>query len=447
MLGPRANQDENYRRGVVLGLTLGEAILLVLFSLLLAFAALFNQQLKEAEVQAAEVERLKLVAVASQSFVEKFSDPRKYPGGATIEDITKEYVAIQVKSEEQRKKIISVEQKLKEAESKESEKINELKKKEKQLNQEKLAAEARAKEESRKRKDAEKKQKTAESKLTDSDKLKNLLEAEKERADSAEEKLRVANNKIRNLDRKFGSGKGTEKPSCWSVETGKRKGAEEYIFDVAVLPNGYILRDRKLLHRIEDQKKLPLSKIRFEKLISNAEYLSQLRPLFEWSEKHDCRFFVAAFDNIPQDQKDIFKKQIDIMGERVYHYRYRQDKFPLNIDNIIGGQTSGKSPENVLPMRMPDKVEEIKNNPGVRTTDGSSVAKPTRIPPKTTPKPPETKKTKKVPAKIETPPTKSGDESEPGNVGKRPSDEKGTDPISAFFKFIQKEINKETPIN
>ena len=108
MLGPRANQDENYRRGVVLGLTLGEAILLVLFSLLLAFAALFNQQLKEAEVQAAEVERLKLVAVASQSFVEKFSDPRKYPGGATIEDITKEYVAIQVKSEEQRKKIISV---------------------------------------------------------------------------------------------------------------------------------------------------------------------------------------------------------------------------------------------------------------------------------------------------------------------------------------------------
>ena len=43
------HSDQAYKRGVILGLTMAEAVLLVLFSLLLALAALFMHQEKRIE--------------------------------------------------------------------------------------------------------------------------------------------------------------------------------------------------------------------------------------------------------------------------------------------------------------------------------------------------------------------------------------------------------------
>lgn len=117
-----------------------------------------------------------------------------------------------------------------------------------------------------------------------------------------------------------------QKPPCWTdAETGK----VEYIFDVALLENGFVLKDRGLAHRRAEQAALPLGGLQFGKIIETHAFLSQTMSLFSWAKKNDCRFYVRVFDLTGSDAKETYKIRARSVEERFYTYQVRDESFPM----------------------------------------------------------------------------------------------------------------------
>lgn len=131
-------------------------------------------------------------------------------------------------------------------------------------------------------------------------------------------RIKTMEGRLRNAQRLIaGAGRGTEKPACWAVpETGKT----EYIFNVALRSASLIVHDNALPHRHQEQAKLPIQNIRFDKDIGVQEFRKMTRALFRWSEKEGCRFFVRVFDVTLPHEKNIYKFHLRIIGEHFYYY-------------------------------------------------------------------------------------------------------------------------------
>ena len=64
----------------------------------------------------------------------------------------------------------------------------------------------------------------------------------------------------------------TQKPPCWVNAQTKKP---EYIFDVALLKGGFVVRDRHLPHRLADQTALPINDLKFDAFIGSNTFLVQ----------------------------------------------------------------------------------------------------------------------------------------------------------------------------
>ena len=119
-------------------------------------------------------------------------------------------------------------------------------------------------------------------------------------------------------------GHGTEYPPCWAEpETGRI----EYIFDVALLADGFLVRKRDLPDRAEDWQALPLEWRVVEQRLDAETFLARFAPLYAWSVEHECRFFVRAFDETGPTEKAIYKRQMRVLEARFYKYEVLIDSF------------------------------------------------------------------------------------------------------------------------
>ncbi|SLM48413.1 protein of unknown function [Nitrospira japonica] len=87
------------------------------------------------------------------------------------------------------------------------------------------------------------------------------------------------------------SGRGNEFPSCWVTTP---EGKIESIFELLMSETGIRIIERPLPHRAEDKAKLPLSAIRYNTEYPRYEFEALMRPLYEWSVAHECRFYVIT---------------------------------------------------------------------------------------------------------------------------------------------------------
>ena len=117
----------------------------------------------------------------------------------------------------------------------------------------------------------------------------------------------------------------TQKPPCWVNAQTKK---QEYIFDVALLKGGFVVRDRQLPHRAADQTALPIKGLKFDAFIGSNTFLVQTSKIFTWSQAKDCRFFVRAFDATGAHEKEAYKAGMRILERRFYKYEVREETFP-----------------------------------------------------------------------------------------------------------------------
>jgi cell division septum initiation protein DivIVA len=119
------------------------------------------------------------------------------------------------------------------------------------------------------------------------------------------------------------AGAGTDHPPCWATPEGK----PEYIFEIALTSQGLIVRDRVLPHRTEEKRQLPLEQITFATELVPQRFLSQTNALYRWSVARECRFFVLAYDLTDPNEKAIYKRHMRTLEQHFYKYELVNEPF------------------------------------------------------------------------------------------------------------------------
>ena len=73
-----------------------------------------------------------------------------------------------------------------------------------------------------------------------------------------------------------------------------------------------------LPRRSADRKNLPTDAIRLNEILSNRDFLSSTRPLYEWSENKQCRFFVRVEDDTLINEKAVYKDRLKTVERHFY---------------------------------------------------------------------------------------------------------------------------------
>lgn len=312
-------QNQSYRRGLVLGLTMAEVVVLLIFVLLLVLGGLFARQAMEVEQTR---QRLTLLQGARAELARISAELGRDPQ-TVIQELAK--------AEEVRRRLVLVEQ--------EADQLREFK--------EALEAERPADMPDRPLPELFRElvlirdaiveaemppepTKLAEELASAAD-AQRALDVFKDQgvagvAKENERLLREARNlKAQNASLRQQIGPGLDHPPCWATPEGKA----EYIFDVALTGGGLILRERHLPHRVADREELPLSGIVLEQQLTPRRFLAMTKSLYEWSVEKECRFVVRAFDLTEPSDKDGYKRHMNALEGRFYKYEERRESFPV----------------------------------------------------------------------------------------------------------------------
>jgi len=109
-----------------------------------------------------------------------------------------------------------------------------------------------------------------------------------------------------------GQGKG-ERP-CW-VE---RDGTIDYLYDVALGSNGIRMRERFYPERTQERDNLPMSPVDPSEEISEAEFMRRTDALYRYSQTLNCRFFVIVYDETGSQEKPLYKSELRTVEGHFY---------------------------------------------------------------------------------------------------------------------------------
>jgi len=115
------------------------------------------------------------------------------------------------------------------------------------------------------------------------------------------------------------SGRGGDLPSCWMTPEGKI----DYLLDVVLDPEGIRARESFPAYRQPERDRLPLPEIPAGSLYTPAHFLSTTRAVFDWSVANECRFYVVVYDGTGAHEKELYKSLLRTVEG---HFYKREDR-------------------------------------------------------------------------------------------------------------------------
>lgn len=310
--GDIARQQSSYRRGLVLGLTVAESMLLILFALLLALGWVLVKRDREAKALQDQIAALQHREVELQAKVDVLAAVAQH---RPLDEFFKELV----QAREAQARVKLQEERLVERE-RAVEKMQQLLQAvdgqpdaQKRLRD--LAAEGARLEE-----EIAKVSKTAGAQdnydlvpegvalaqaakaagRTPEEARAMLMDAGRSAREAATLKGQVL--RLRNELRSVG--KGGDYPPCWITEQGEI----QYLFDIALNGDGSLaVKDVTPPERLVDRRELPIPADLFNGPVSRSAFLSKTEHLYALENAKGCRFYVIARDRTGPTQKDLFK--------------------------------------------------------------------------------------------------------------------------------------------
>jgi hypothetical protein len=311
--------DRQYRRGMVLGLTMAEIMLLLIFLLLLLLSAKLLDDRKliaEAEKQRDEAVAAQLAAEEKSANLEKLLGPEKV-NDKTIYQIFDEWQKAEKRADENERKYEEAKSAL--------EVLEPVRKDKPAMTSEEAAAEAKRLIETAQ--SVERQAAEMSPGADPKDALDHLQEAAMigqqamaEGPDSSgvtcQKDLNQCQASNIDMSRRLAL-KGGTLPSCW---IDGKTGRPQYIFDAELTDRGIILHDNRVVNREKEQAALPISPLAVERLYQSGEFVAAGQKLFQWSDSQDpaCRFYVRLIDRTSND-KFIYKALKEKGVERVFY--------------------------------------------------------------------------------------------------------------------------------
>jgi hypothetical protein len=251
-------ENRSYRKGVVLGLTMAEILILIVFILLLAFATLLKN----------EEDKIKLFE-ANRESLNKILELINQPDN----DISKELVRVYEKMPEI---------------------LSDIKKED--LKNEPMEPVEDVIRRAIKKLKIEKDLKSLDKELSIEE---NLIQALQDK-ENLQSKLDNVEGQNKNLIRQC---KGIGLPPCWA----DKNGSPEYIFNLDLQDDGIVIHNNKLSHRAQEQSKLNISRVQYKVALRIGAFSSQTFPLLKYGQENECRFFVRILDRTGEDKKELYK--------------------------------------------------------------------------------------------------------------------------------------------
>lgn len=121
---------------------------------------------------------------------------------------------------------------------------------------------------------------------------------------------------------KAGLGKG-ERP-CWV----QPDGTIEFLYDVVLETDGIRLKEVSLPNRSEERAALPMPRVDPSELVSPGDFLTRTRPLYNSSLAKNCRFFVTVYDGTGPTEKERYKALLRTV-EGHFYKRLTGDPVPF----------------------------------------------------------------------------------------------------------------------
>ena len=124
-----------------------------------------------------------------------------------------------------------------------------------------------------------------------------------------------------------GAGRGgTDHPSC-VYRDGDRPA---YLFEVGLVESGYLLRPAEIaLDPPANLRALRPAAIRPDRALGETEFEERTREIFDWSRREQCRFFVRVFDHTAPDRKARYKELMQTLEGRFYKYEGTTGESPF----------------------------------------------------------------------------------------------------------------------
>jgi hypothetical protein len=132
-----------------------------------------------------------------------------------------------------------------------------------------------------------------------------------------DQSFRIANQEgqLKRYERQLadaGQGKG-ERP-CW-VEP---DGTIDYLYDVVLGSLGIRMRERFYPARTEERNDLPMPPVDPEEEMTEGEFLRRTEALYRYSQTLNCRFFVVVYDATGELEKPLYKSELRTVEGHFY---------------------------------------------------------------------------------------------------------------------------------
>lgn len=150
-----------------------------------------------------------------------------------------------------------------------------------------------------------------------------LKQAQIEKASLLREKKQLMGTLKRMEKTLEGKGPGGVLPPCLAD---KVTGKPYYLYDIALRSDGSEIRLVDFPGRKDLILGLPIGNLKTGEFVSDPQLLQQTRALFKWSVERTCRFYVRVYDETKPYEKEIFKRRLEIV-ERHFYKLLSRNKF------------------------------------------------------------------------------------------------------------------------
>ena len=122
---------------------------------------------------------------------------------------------------------------------------------------------------------------------------------------------------FRQLDR---SGNGLVYPSCWNTAEGRI----QYVYSIDLTDDGIRMEEKRHQERESDRIRLGFPTSSSGRYWGTAEFLIATKSAFDWSVANECRFFVIVHDSTGPSQKERYKTLLTTVENHFYKLLSRE---------------------------------------------------------------------------------------------------------------------------